>query len=411
MVDAFLSALLPHPWVALVLAAVAAPASLLLVRHAARRTLTQPVAMALGEERVVLAGVLCDLRRYPYLATISASDFAVHSHGSIWAALQHALGSAATVPDGLPEAEYEPLGAQLAARQDEVLAAARLRLVEGRTPVHDLTRWDELAVEGAHADAQGRDAADAGVVSAAEAVLAAGYDRNRLAGTALVLPTTDPNSTDAERPPLARVETTPSTLRRVLTAAATSLVAALIPAMAGALGHGALATGFAAASLGALLLACVVLALVDLDTLYIDVPTLSLGAGAAWLFALAAAIASGDWTRVIPGVVVVVVVIVLFEGINLLFRLLRGVDGQGFGDTLLYIATVGIPPALTGDWRLGYWSIVAAIVASAVGWGIARAAGKANRHTPFAFGPWLAAGWVLAMIWFTYESTYLLGMR
>src|SRR5690606_18423526 len=121
----------------------------------------------------------------------------------------------------------------------------------------------------------------------------------------------------------------------------------------------------------------------------IDVPVWAAGTAVAWVAAAASAVAAGDPARLLAGVMMVVVVGVGMEGMNLLYRLRRGTDGQGFGDTLLIIATVGVPPVLAADYRVGFWSVFAGLVVGVLGWSAARLAGRVHRSEPFAFGPWL----------------------
>src|SRR5690606_8632439 len=111
---------------------------------------------------------------------------------------------------------------------------------------------------------------DSAVVAAAEEVLAAGYDRNKLAGTALVVPNNDPNSTDPDLPPLIRIPTPMSKLRYAVTAILAAAATTLIPGVVATLNFQMPGTLFATAALSVLLASCVVLSLVDLDTLYID---------------------------------------------------------------------------------------------------------------------------------------------
>lgn len=413
----FVSSLFSSPWWSLLAALALGAASWPLVRFASRRTLTRPVAFAPAAEETLLAGLVGDLRRWPYVAQVEPADFAATHHHNLWQALTAVLGADAVVGEKASDAECEALAAALAERHDEVWARVHTQLGGSPQPDVDRERLAELHLLAAttglcDVDEVATASADAAVVDAAEEVLASGNDRNRLAGTGVVVPSKVPNSTDVDAPPLVRTWTAPSVLRYIASAGCLGVVGALLPGWLALLpGDGTAATVFAAGALVMLAAMSLVVSLVDIDTLYIDVPVWAAGTGAAWLFAVATAFAAGEPARIWIGLVMVLAVGFLFEGLNLVFRLVRGVDGQGFGDTLVIVATVGIPPVLAADYRLGYWSVMAGFIAVVVGWGAARLAGRVRRNTPFAFGPFLAAGWVLAMVWFVYDATFMLAMR
>lgn len=417
MLTELISAFVPHTGLALLGAGLGAAAGAALPSWAAVRTTTRPVALALESETTVLAGVLADLRRYPYVATISAPDFAANHDHNIWAALLETLGEAGNVSPDVTDADCAELGEHLVANTDTILTGLAARLQHTNQPEVDLARVRELL---AHADEHGygrevdettRAAADTAVVAAAEAVLGSGNDRNRLSGKAPILPTASPNSLTETDPPLARVLVAPTRSRRALTGVAGAAMGLLMPGIMAVLPVTGLAAIFALAALVTLAVSSIVISLVDLDTLYIDMPVWAVSTALGWTFAAGSAIAYGQPSRMLYGIGLVIGTVVLFEGTNFVFKLLRGMDGQGFGDTLIIVATVGIPPVLTADYRIGYWAVMGGLVAGALGWFVARLLGKVTRHTPFAFGPWLSAGWVLAMAWFVYDTTFMLSVR
>lgn len=407
------TALWPHPVLALALAVLAAAGGGALTFVAARRTVTMPLTLALEAETELLAGVLGDLRRYPYLTNIKPSDFASGAHARIWDALQQTLGPDAHMAEGASEEDCATVGAALTGRANDILAGTAALLAAGPAPAADADRFGELAVvAGARgyittADSSAQDVADGAVMTAAADVLAGGDDRNRLSGAGLVLPTRTPDSCDPARPPLERVHVPPTRTRTQVTAALSALAASFIPGTLTAAhlaGPAALVGGLA---LALLLAASVVIALVDLDTFFIDMKVWVVGTVATWVAAVGAVALAGEMSRVVAGVVMVVATAVLFEGSNLLFKLARGVDGQGFGDTLIIVATVGAPAALTGSIEVGFWAVMGGLLAAIAGWVAGRVTGRVNRNTPFAFGPWLAAGWVIALVLFC-TNTHLL---
>jgi len=393
-----IDALFPHLPLALSLAGAMALASVFLTHLAARRTLAQPLALAPAQERDTLRGVLADVRRLPYVSALHTEDFAVGVHARIWAALLAACPSVADLPEDLADADCERIGASLAARSGEVLAAVAAALAAGPAPVGDAAAMAALFELG---DLAGDSAlADVAVVEAASAVLAAGTDRNRFSGVGLVVPTNTPDSADPAHPSLHRVLTAPPRLRIVIAAVASALTAAAAPGLV-------VAAGYALASVpGVLAIAAVlvlvatsqVVAHVDLDTFYLDLPAFGVGAGAAWVLTVAAALTAGHPRSLLAGVLVIAATAALFTGGNALFRLVRGEDGQGLGDSIIIIATSGVPAALTGNWTLGYLTVMAGLFAGIAGWGTGAVRGRLTRRSPFAFGPYLAIGWALAWV-------------
>lgn len=383
--------LFPDPQLAAILAAVGAIVSLFLVPYAAKRAVAQPLEIAVEDEVRLLLGVLSDLRRLPYLTTLTPEDFAAGANGRIWATLLKVAAPELSHLSANPtDEECAQLGAELVERADQVHAELHRLLGLSPNAAADLARLAYLSNLSTTTDLSDDDVVDAG-----QAVLLTGTGRNKLSGSGLVVASTTPDSVDPAQPPIRRVLAVPSRLRRFLTAVVTAASAALLPGFVAAADLTGAAGWVALGALAVLLAGSVVIALVDLDTMYVDLRTFLVTAGGAWALAGAAVALAGEWTRAIAGVVVVVAVAVVFELANRIYRLLRGVDGQGFGDTLIVIATVGVPPALTGDWTLGYYSGMAAMAVAVLGWGIGFARGKFTRSTPMAFGPYLAGGWIL----------------
>lgn len=386
-----MSALVPLAGAAL--GAAGAAAGPLLARFAAARAVAQPLALALGDEVTLLAGVLADVRRLAYLTSLSASDFAAAANGRVWTAL---LDAAAPELSGLgddpAEDDCAAAGQLLADRSADLLADVTAALAAGVAPATDGARLAELLAQ-AQADAPD----DAKVVEAGQAVLLTGTDRAKWGGAGLVLPTSTPDSVDPAVPPLQRVLITASKARRTATAAVTGLVAACVPwfVTAAPASFTGVAAVLAALAVLVLLVGSVVIALVDYDTMYIDMKAFVATCAGAWGLTLAADAAGGDLGRSLHGVAIVVGTAVMFETTVFVYKLVRGIVGQGFGDTLIILATAGVPPALVGDWMLGYYSVMAALVVAMIGWVVLRVRGKIERRTYFAFGPYLAAGWAV----------------
>lgn len=384
--------LFPSGIIAAVLTVVAAALGAVLVPYAARRSVAQPLALAVEDEVRVLIGVLSDLRRLPYLVSLAPEDFAAAANSRIWATLLSVCApDLAELPDEQTDAQCAKVGAALVERADEIHAAVHQMLSSGIHARNDLARLAHLsALSATHAPT------DEETVSAAEVVLVTGTDRNKFAGSATIAAGIDPDSIDPSSPPLRRVLGAPTTrLRRVLTAAVAGAGGSVVYGLAAAGGYTGASLWLAVAALGALLVGSIVISLVDIDTLYIDLRSFIATAAASWLLTVAAVGVSGQWTRLIPGVVMVAATAVVLEVANRVHRLLRGMDGVGFGDTIILIATVGIPPVLGGYWVLGFASVMAGMAAAVIGFVVAAISGKASRRSPFALGPYLCAGWAL----------------
>jgi len=393
-----IDALFPHLPLALSLAGAMALASVFLTHLATRRTLAQPLALAPVQERDTLRGVLADVRRLPYVASLTPADFAVGVHARIWAALLAACPSVANLPEDLADEDCERIGASLSVRAGEVLTQVHAALAAGPAPVGDAVALAGLYELGdLHEDSA---SADVAVVEAASAVLAAGTDRNRFSGVGLVVPTNTPDSADPAYPSLHRVLTAPPRLRLLVAAFASAATAAAAPGLVAAAGYAPASPSgvLALAAILVLVATSQVVAHVDLDTFYLDLPVFGVGAGAAWVLTALAALTAGHPRSLLAGALVIAATAALFIGGNALYRLVRGEDGQGLGDSIIIIATSGVPAALTGSWTLGYLTVMAGLFAGVAGWSAGALRGRLTRRSPFAFGPYLAIGWALAWV-------------
>jgi leader peptidase (prepilin peptidase)/N-methyltransferase len=388
-----LDVLLPSVPLVAVLLLAGGLAGPFLARFASHRTVAMPLDMELEAETDTLVAVLDQLHRLPYLTSLKPSDFAAGSHARIWEAMLACAPEVQAMPEDVSEAECAERGRMLQAREEEFYAQVHALLGQGPAPVTDQARFVDLVNRGPE-----RKLDDAKAVEAAQRVLDAGNGRNRLAGTGLVLPTATPDSASPASPPLQRVHVPPSRARVVATCAAAAVGAGLIPALVATTGMTGVAAVAAGLALLSLVLFSVVISLVDLDTFTIDLHTFVVTTAAGWVLAVVAAGVSGNWSRLLSGLAVVAGAALFFELGNKAYKLVRGHDGQGMGDTLIVLATAGIPAALTGSWILGFYGVFAGCVLGALGWTVGALRGKLTRHSPFAFGPYLAAGWFAAWL-------------
>ena len=149
--------------------------------------------------------------------------------------------------------------------------------------------------------------------------------------------------------------------------------------------------GFSAATFGALLLAwsLVALAFIDLDTqLLPDSITLPL----LWVGLVFNV--SGTFTDLQSAVIGAIAGYLILWTVYWIFKLVTGKEGMGYGDFKLLAAI--------GAW-LG-WKLLPAVVLLSAGTGAVIgialiALARHGRGTPIPFGPYLAVGGLIALLW------------
>lgn len=391
---------------ALVLAVLGLVLGRKVAEFAAHRSVDQPVSVNLRAESDVLGVVLDDLGRYPQISVLEASDFALPAHQRIWEQLQHILGEDARTED---EAAVPAIARRLRREQGAflalveaalspedraVLTSLRARPLEAFDPTlmdqaRDVTA-DADTTEEELAVRPGRpELARFAVEESGGYVLDAHEGRTRYQGSSALVVSDDPEK------PLVRPLRTPSRTRVLATTLILAAGSALAPWLAQSRLDALPAIILGTLAIVVLVYMCVVASLVDIDTLYLDLPAMIFGGGAATLLAWAAAAADGNPRWILNSIIMVVGTAVAFELINFIYTKVRKRTGLGRGDTYLSVATVGVPVALTGSFLIGYYGIMAGMF---VGMGIfivGASMKKLTRDTPFAFGPGLAAGWIL----------------
>ena len=197
-------------------------------------------------------------------------------------------------------------------------------------------------------------------------------------------------STNSKDKPLVREATRPSASMQAVALALTTLGSiAILNFESNWLGRVALLV---------LLVASLEWAIVDLMTMYLDDKAFYLGLSLGWGLTILTLWEQKRLAQLIPGIVFTLVMVVIFEGINKYFRYRRGMDGLGFGDTLIILGTVGIPTALAGAWVLGYRIVMLSFILGIIGFFYMKIVNKHKKTQPFAFGPYLAIGWVFGII-------------
>ena len=139
-------------------------------------------------------------------------------------------------------------------------------------------------------------------------------------------------------------------------------------------------------------------ALVDIDTMYLDMPSFYIGIIVTWILVIMGGVVSADIKYFLPGITMTVLMVFIFELINLLYKKVRGSDGMGMGDTMIILGTIGVPTAISGSWQMGYRITMLSFVLGIIGWFYNKVKNNAKKEEPFAFGPYLALGWMLAVV-------------
>lgn len=350
-----------------------------LARFAARRSVRQPVAFNLDAEHCVLASVALDPYEYIRLTELRAEMFAAPAHRTAWSRITEALGM---LPVLNPETAMPLVETRIRSERDDAsIDDASVDAV--RVAVRD-------ALQGAEPETLR--AADANeLLEAGAHILADFEDRTLLNGVSEIIESgTDPTHPlirRYRRPGLLRVISSGALFATMLAAGVRLVELSTVTASGALLGYLTVAV-LAAGSL--------IWALVDWDTFYLDTPSFWPFTIAAWLGAIGTGVIEGDVSRPLAGLAICAGGAIVFVGANLVYLLVRGVNGMGFGDTLILFATAGVPAALTGSWQLGYMAIIGSMLLGIVGWLLLRIAGRVTRESRFAFGPYLAIGWAIA---------------
>jgi hypothetical protein len=328
---------------------------------AARRSAVQPVGVDVAAEVALIAGVLEDPSLYRLVAVLEADDFAVEGHRAIWARLGEL---AVDDDDEAHQLEAQQLG--VPCRRLE-LSGDELRMVLSDEGLGD------AVVDTVDAVARDRDA-----------LLAAGQSIQTCSGDRAMTGLVPPVRGEVPDRPLVRVVGRVGAARVALTALGCAIAGWLI-ASAGA-SSWALAAGMV------LVAGSAVCALVDLDTLYIDVPVLVVTGVLASVLSVVSVL-DDWWPSVRTGLIVVVVVVGALELTALVWGKVRHSVGLGGGDGMLLLPVLFVPVVATGRWQAGVWGLITALVLTIVGQITLIVLGRTSRDEPFAWGPYLVAGW------------------
>lgn len=139
-------------------------------------------------------------------------------------------------------------------------------------------------------------------------------------------------------------------------------------------------------------------AIVDIMTMYLDDLFFKVGVISSWLPIVIYSITNDSYKGLIVGGIVTAIIMLFMETVNRIYKTLRGMDGMGFGDTLIIIGTVGVPVSILGDWVMGYKIIMYSFIFGIIGSLLIRKILNLKSGEPFAFGPFLAVGWIISLV-------------
>lgn len=148
----------------------------------------------------------------------------------------------------------------------------------------------------------------------------------------------------------------------------------------------------------ALVLYSIAATVTDHDTLLIDMPTFLLGTSSGALFVLAAVYTGEIPARflILAGIAVAAWVAV-FALVNVYAVARKGTIGIGFGDSMMILATTGLPTAITGNPNVAVWTVLASMLTALAHRGVATLLKSHDKDRPFALIPYLAVGWLAGL--------------
>lgn len=349
-----------------------------ITKYAAKRTTKQPVSIDLEAEKDTLASVLQRPQNYVFVAQLEPDSFVQREHKRIWTLIQEA-NSETRVPD--PDAKDEEFIQASKEISDNALEGIKASLLADEALIVEELLYRETGLD--YKELLGR----------ASIVYDYAADRGRFGGAAPM------EAGGSGEPLLVRRYNRPSFKRNAFISSLLAVTGAIVPVMVSRTftdnGAGWVLGGLALFALAAF---SAVWALVDYDTMYLDMPSFYIGGGISWIFAIAASLSAHNPGRLLQGLYIVLGTAIVFEVGSFLYKKARGQYGMGGGDTYIVIATAGVPAAIAGSFIVGYYAVLASMVTAILGWLVLRIMRKVTSETPFAFGPYLALGWIVGFI-------------
>ena len=366
-------------------ALLGAVAGIPLAFFASRRSVAQPLDFDVDREFLAVAWMLQNPINIVKVLELEPEYFADRALGEFWA---HIKSECIDVPRLGPDADI--------AAQSEAATHVPERLYDILLEAHSglILKLKALNID------------EEAAISAAQYIYDSGRDRVTYPGNSLV------EVGNPGEAPLVRRYRAPRLGRLFVSSLLGSASGAVTPMLSAQLWPSGVSYWLSVASLSILSLGSIIWALVDHDTMLIDLETFFPLAGLAWVLALAADIVGGEPRRALSGFLLSIGIALFFRFINSLYRRYKkastgvAVDGLGGGDSWLVIATAGVPAALAGNANLWYLCAMSGMFAAISVWLVRwPTPWRISRNTPFAFGPYLALGWVLG------SAAYLSGFQ
>lgn len=222
--------------------------------------------------------------------------------------------------------------------------------------------------------------------NALESVAACHEDRTTYPGRTPLVETTE-----ADRP-LRRTTAPYGLARRVLAGVAGAVTGYLVAAVFG--------PGWFAAAAAVMAAGALVVSLVDHDTLLVDLESYAVLYALAWVFAFAGSFQAGTVALAVVGAGTGLFMAATMGALAFVAGRLRNKTMLGGGDPILMISAAGLPVALTGQAGAAPAALMIACGIGIGTWVIKAVRSGATTSTPFAFGPGIVLGGLIATLLF-----------
>jgi prepilin signal peptidase PulO-like enzyme (type II secretory pathway) len=347
-----------------------------LVLLAANRSKHQPLPYHLDEERNILATVLKNPASIELIADLQADHFVDPTYGRLWSIMHKYVNTSKSthtvhVHPKFPDDDID---------------------LHDSSPLLDIFDVPDIALASALLSYDSLNSND--LVHQAELVYNSGLSRDQYVGRLSIEQTGDPLL------PL-HYEVLPATKFSIFTTFMMLFIGFRVSHItANSLYEGSAAT-LMTLSLSVLVIGSVIWTLVDIDTLYIDVASLYVIGGLAWILAVAGSYVNHTLNTQLLGVGAAMVVVLFIGVISRFYTSIRSQTGMGGGDYKIMLITIGVPVAVTGNFVLGNQILMFSLFSGIVGWLIKRCTQPGfTKDSPYAFGPYLAGGWIIALaVW------------
>jgi hypothetical protein len=345
----------------------------LLLRIAAWRTLRQPLLCYPEHEKSILASVCANPSYAALVLDLEPEHFVDSARALLWSEIKHYCLTLVTHTDNSTHELVLANKNTLSKVEPKLLLAA----LSTESALVLRSEWESVDEDE--------------FLERSKLVYASGSDRDYYGGKCTIEKTGDPSM------PLAREVTGKSLMHVVLTfiMLAAGAVASISTSYHLYSGRSAF---LVACGLLILLIGSVVWSIVDLNTLYVDVPSLIVLGGLSWGFTIWGSLLADKTLNIYVGIGASLFVGLFIFLVSLAHMRIRGKLGMGGGDYMLMLVTIGVPVAVTGIAMMANWILLASLCMGILGWVFKyMRSDDFNKNTPYAFGPYLACGWFVTL--------------